>query len=71
MFEKDVRVDQVFSENDMLDTLGVTKGHGFTGVIKRFGVRKLVRKTHRGIRRVGCIGAWHPANVRWTVARAG
>lgn len=55
----------------MCDVLGVTKGHGVTGVVKRFGVKKLPRKTHRGLRRVGCIGAWHPANVQWTVARTG
>lgn len=29
------------------------------------------RKTHRGLRKVGCIGAWHPAAVKWTVARTG
>lgn len=55
----------------MIDIIGVTKGHGFTGVVKRFGVRKLQRKTHRGVRKVACIGAWHPENVRFTVARAG
>jgi large subunit ribosomal protein L3e len=55
----------------MIDTIGVTKGHGTTGVIKRFGVTRLVRKTHRGLRKVGCIGAWHPSAVKWTVARAG
>ena len=55
----------------MVDVLGVTKGHGFTGVVKRFGVKKLPRKTHRGLRKVGCIGAWHPSDVQWTVARAG
>jgi large subunit ribosomal protein L3e len=55
----------------MIDVLAVTKGHGTTGVIKRFGVTRLPRKTHRGLRKVGCIGAWHPAAVKWTVARAG
>lgn len=55
----------------MIDTIGITKGHGMTGVIKRFGVRRLPRKTHRGLRKVACIGAWHPENVRWTIARAG
>lgn len=29
------------------------------------------RKTHRGLRKVGCIGAWHPSKVKWTVARTG
>jgi len=55
----------------MIDILGVTKGHGTTGVIKRFGVTRLPRKTHRGLRKVGCIGAWHPASIRWTCARTG
>lgn len=55
----------------MIDTIGVTKGHGTAGVIKRFGVTRMPRKTHRGLRKVGCIGAWHPAAVKWTVARRG
>lgn len=71
LFEQQVKVDQVFEDSDVCDVIGVTKGHGFTGVVKRFGVKALPRKTHRGLRRVGCIGSWHPANVQWTVARAG
>lgn len=49
----------------------VTKGHGFEGVITRWGVTRLPRKTHRGLRKVACIGAWHPARVGYTIARAG
>jgi len=41
------------------------------GTIKRFGTKKLPRKTHRGIRRVGCVGAWHPARIRFEIPRAG
>lgn len=70
-FEKEVRIDNVFGQNEILDVLGVTKGKGFTGVIKRWGVRHLQKKSHRGYRKVGCIGAWHPARVAWSVARAG
>ena len=55
----------------MIDIIGVTRGKGTNGVIKRFGVSRLPRKTHRGLRRVGCIGAWHPSAVKWTVARTG
>lgn len=55
----------------MIDVIGVTKGKGFAGCLKRFGVRHLLKKTHRGYRRVGCIGAWHPARVRYTVGRTG
>jgi large subunit ribosomal protein L3e len=71
LFEKQVDVDAVFSVNDMIDTIGVTKGKGFTGVVTRWGVTRLPRKTHRGLRKVACIGAWHPARVQYNVARAG
>ena len=71
LLEKRVPIDTVFSQNEMIDCLGVTKGHGYTGVVSRWGVARLPRKTHRGLRKVACIGAWHPARVRFTVARAG
>jgi large subunit ribosomal protein L3e len=70
-FEKEVRIDQVFGQSEIIDVLGVTKGKGFTGVIQRWGVRHLQKKSHRGYRKVGCIGAWHPSRVAWSVARAG
>jgi len=55
----------------MIDTIAITKGRGTEGVITRWGVTRLARKTHRGLRKVACIGAWHPARVAWTIARAG
>jgi len=69
--EKSIFIDDIFELSEMIDTLGVTKGKGFEGVTQRWGVRKLPRKTHKGLRKVACIGAWHPPNVRWTVPRAG
>jgi len=71
LFEKEVPVDAVFNENEMIDTLGVSKGKGFEGVTKRWGTKKLPRKTHKGLRKVACIGAWHPARVSFAVPRAG
>ena len=70
-FEKEVRVSDVFSTGDFSDVIGVTQGRGYEGVTTRYGVRKLPRKTHKGLRKVGCVGGWHPARVRWTVARSG
>lgn len=43
----------------------------FTGVTSRWHTKKLPRKTHKGLRKVACIGAWHPSRVQFTVARAG
>jgi len=69
--EKPVTIDQVFSPDEMIDCIGITKGHGYKGVTSRWHTRKLPRKTHKGLRKVACIGAWHPSRVRFTVARAG
>jgi large subunit ribosomal protein L3e len=69
--EKSVPVNQVFSPDEMIDVIGVTKGKGFKGVTARWGTRKLQRKTHKGLRKVACIGAWHPSRVSFSVARAG
>ena len=43
----------------------------WTGVTSRWNCKKLPRKTHKGLRKVACIGAWHPSRVQFTVARAG
>jgi large subunit ribosomal protein L3e len=71
LFEKTIDIDTIFEQDEMIDVIAVTKGHGFNGVTARWGTRKLPRKTHKGLRKVACIGAWHPSHVQWTVARAG
>lgn len=69
--EKPVPIQSVFTQDEMIDVIGVTKGRGFKGVTSRWHTRKLPRKTHKGLRKVACIGAWHPSRVQFTVARAG
>lgn len=71
LFEKEVPIDSVFAKDELVDVIGVTKGKGYEGVTTRWGVTRLPRKTHRGLRKVACIGSWHPARVSTTVARAG
>merc|ERR1712113_842982 len=69
--EKEVGVGGVFQKDEMIDVIGVTKGKGYEGVTTRWGVTRLPRKTHRGLRKVACIGAWHPSRVSFSVARSG
>lgn len=71
MFEQELKINAVFQNEEMIDVIGVTKGHGVQGVVTRWGVTRLPRKTHRGLRKVACIGAWHPARVQFQVPRHG
>ncbi len=50
-----ITVDQVFREGQFIDVIGVTKGKGFQGVIKRFSVKELPRwhKHRKGSRKIG------------------
>lgn len=52
LFEQQVDVDTVVRQNDMIDTIAITKGRGTEGVVTRWGVTRLPRKTHRGLRKV-------------------
>uniref|UniRef100_A0A2K5Q4B5 60S ribosomal protein L3 n=1 Tax=Cebus imitator TaxID=2715852 RepID=A0A2K5Q4B5_CEBIM len=69
--EQQVPVNQVFGQDEMIDVIRVTKGKGYKGVTSRWHTKKLPRKTHQGLRKVACIGAWHPAHVAFSVACAG
>lgn len=60
---KEVTLDQIFSEGDYIDVISITKGKGFQGVIKRFGVKEMPRwhKHRKGHRRIGSVGPTKPA----------
>lgn len=70
---KEVRVSEVFKEGAIVDVSAITKGKGFEGVVKRWGVITLDAKHARSSkhRRVGTLGPWLPHRVRWTVPQYG
>jgi len=52
-------VDQVFKPNQRIDIQGVTKGRGFTGVVKKWGMKGAARDSstsHEHHRHVGAVG---------------
>lgn len=55
---KEVPVKNVFKEGQLIDIIGVTKGKGFQGVIKRYSVVELPRwhKHRKGSRKIGARG---------------
>jgi len=71
LFEQEVKIADVFSQDEMCDMIGASKGKGYNGVITRWGCTRLARKSHRGLRKVACIGSWHPMRVQFQVPRAG
>ncbi|MFX1389634.1 MAG: 50S ribosomal protein L3 [Promethearchaeota archaeon] len=68
---KEVKAREVLNEGELVDVISVTKGKGFQGPVKRFGIKILTRKNSKIKRTVACIGPWHPARVLYTVPRAG
>lgn len=72
LLEKDsVRINEIFEEGQFIDVHAVTKGKGFQGPVKRFGVKLKSHKSEKKKRASGNLGAWTPAKVSWTVPQAG
>jgi large subunit ribosomal protein L3 len=63
----EINVDQVFSEGEFVDVVGISKGKGFQGVVKRHGFAGVGQATHgqhNRLRAPGSIGgASYPARV--------
>ena len=68
---KTVTLDSVFEIGEFVDTIGVTKGKGIQGPVRRFGIKILPRKTRGVKRKPGALGPWRPARTMYTVAHQG
>lgn len=59
-----ISIDAVFAKNDQIDVTGISKGHGFAGVIKRHGFKKQpLLGASNYVRHPGSIGAQTPGKV--------
>lgn len=68
---KEVTVKDAIKEGDMTDIIAVTKGKGFQGVVKRWGVKLLAHKNSKHRRMIGTAGSWNPSWIQATVPQAG
>ena len=68
---KEIRINEVFQEGELIDVFGVTKGKGFQSPVRKWGVKHLPRKTRKGRRTAGTLGPWHPAAMMWSVPQSG
>ena len=67
----EVKVGDFVREGQAVDTIGITKGKGIQGPVKRWGIRRKIHKARKTVRQVGSIGGWTPHYVMYSVPRAG
>jgi len=68
---KEVTINDFAKDGAIIDVAAVTKGKGFQGAIKRWGVKLLHHKNSKHRRMVGTLGPKRPGFVRPTVPQAG
>jgi large subunit ribosomal protein L3 len=68
---KEISAKDIFSKGEAIDVVAVTKGYGFTGPVKRFGIKLQRRKDQQMHRHAGSVGSVTPRMISWTVPLAG
>lgn len=68
---KPLTIDMVFKEGALADAHGITKGKGFQGPVKRFGIDLKRHKSEKTRRNPGAIGVWDRRYHMYRVPHAG
>lgn len=71
MVGKDIKISDVFKEGQYIDVHAITKGKGFQGTVKRFGVKIRQHKSEKTKRGIGTLGSWTPKHVSFRVPQSG
>lgn len=71
-FQKEITVKDVLKEGEQYDARAITKGKGFQGPVKRFGVAIRQHKSEKTKRGPGSLGGWRgQGRLMYRVAHAG
>jgi len=70
-FGSEIGIDQVYLDGSDIDVVGITKGKGWQGSVKRFGVKLLSHKNSKRRRQGGNMGDFGTGYVRKTIRQAG
>ena len=68
---KELALPQLATEGSFLDAIAVTKGKGFQGHIKRWGVKLQPRKNSKHRRMIGTLGPHNPSFVTYRIPQSG
>lgn len=67
----EIKVGDVYTGGELVDSHGITKGYGHQGAVKRFGVKLTSHKSEKKRRHAGNVGAWTPSRVLTTIPLPG
>lgn len=68
----ELNINSFFKEGETVDVKAVTKGKGFQGPVKRFGISLRQSKSEKSIRNPGSLGPWcGQGHIMYRVAHAG
>ncbi|MBU0616050.1 MAG: 50S ribosomal protein L3 [Nanoarchaeota archaeon] len=69
---KEIAITDVFASGQQVDIHAITKGKGFQGPVRRFGISLRSHKSEKSIRNPGSLGGWSAqGHVMYRVAHAG
>jgi large subunit ribosomal protein L3 len=69
---KEITVADALKQNELVDIHGITKGKGFQGPVKRFGIQIRAHKSEKAKRNPGSLGPWKgQQHIMYRVAHAG
>jgi len=70
--DKKIPITEVLGEGQLVDVHAVSKGKGFQGAVKRFGIGLKASKSEKARRTPGSLGGWiSQAHIMYRVAHAG
>ncbi len=71
MLGKQLKLTDVFNNICFVDVHGITKGKGFQGPVKRFGISLKSHKSEKKRRSTGNLGSFTPRKTDWRVPQHG
>ena len=69
--DKEIKLDEIFKDIKFFDVHSITKGKGYQGAVKRFGVTIRQHKAEKTKRGIATLGSWTPKKVLFSVPHAG
>jgi large subunit ribosomal protein L3 len=70
--DKEIPITEVFEEGEYVDSHAITKGRGFQGAVRRFGIGLKASKSEKGRRTPGSLGGWSgQQHFMYRIAHAG